>query len=98
MEDDLERERRSKHEQDKQRKKVENDLRAVKENFDSVERSKSELEDVVCRKNKELAALVEKLQDEQRLVAKRSKQIKECGVSGEKIIFQTIGYVNIVIL
>ena len=28
---------------------------------------------------------------------KSKKQIKECGVSGEKIIFLTIGYVNIVI-
>ena len=85
LEDDLEREKRLKLEQDKQRKKVENDLRAVEENFNVVERSKSELEDVICRKNKELAALVEKLEDEQRLVAKSSKQIKECGVSGEKI-------------
>ena len=86
LEDDLEREKRLKLEQDKQRKKVENDLRAVEENLDSVERNKSELEDAICRKNKESAVLVEKLQDEQRLVAKSSKQIKECGVSGEKDI------------
>ena len=94
LEDDLEREKRLKLEQDKQRKKVENDLRAVEENFNVVERSKSELEDVICRKNKELAALVEKLEDEQRLVAKSSKQIKECGVSGERDTdyYSTINY------
>ena len=34
----------------------------------------------------DLSMLVEKLQDEQRLVAKSSKQIKECGVSGERDI------------
>ena len=94
LEDDLEREKRLKLEQDKQRKKVENDLRAVEESFNVVERSKSELEDVICRKNKELAALVEKLEDEQRLVAKSSKQIKECSVSGESDIeyYSTINY------
>ena len=94
LEDDLEREKRLKLEQDKQRKKVENDLRAVEESFNVVERSKSELEDVICRKNKELAALVEKLEDEQRLVAKSSKQIKECGVSGERDTdyYSTINY------
>ena len=81
MEDTLEREKRSRLEQEKQRKKVENDLRAVQETVNVAERSKSELEDVICRKNKELAFLSDKLQDEQRLVAKGLKQVKDCSVS-----------------
>ena len=77
----MEGEKRSKLDQEKQRKKVENDLRAVEETVNIIERSKSELEDMICRKNKELAALAGKLEEEQRLVLKTTKQVKECGVS-----------------
>ena len=77
----MEGEKRSKLDQEKQRKKVENDLRAVEETINIIERNKSELEDVICRKNKELAALSEKLEKEQLLVVKTTKQVKECGVS-----------------
>ena len=80
----MEGEKRSKLDEEKLRKKVENDLRAVKETINIIERSKSELEDVICRKNKELAALSEKLEEEQRLVVKTTKQVKECGVSKNK--------------
>ena len=87
LEDDLERERRLKLEQDKLRKKVENELREIEETVNASERQKNELEDVICRKNKELSALVDKLQDEQRLVAKHVKQVKECSVSKSKKMF-----------
>ena len=82
----MEREKRSKLEQEKQRKKVENELRLVKENINIVERNKIELEDGVCKKNKEISALANKLHDEQALVAKGSKQIRECAVRKKNIL------------
>ena len=81
LEDTLEREKRSKLEQEKQRKKAENDLRMSQENVNIAERFKSELDDVICKKNKEITALTHKLKDEQCIVSKNLKQIKECGVS-----------------
>lgn len=81
MEDSLEREKRIKVEQEKQRKKVENELRVTQENVNIAERGKVELSDVISKKNKEVSALTNKLQEEQTLVNKGLKQIKECGVS-----------------
>ena len=81
MEDSLEREKRIKVEQEKQRKKAENELRISQENVNIAERGKIELDDVICKKNKEVSALTNKLQLEQALVTKGLKQIKECGVS-----------------
>ena len=81
MEDSLEREKRIKVEQEKQRKKVENELRMAQENLIIGERGKVELNDAIFKKSKEVSALTKKLQDEQALVNKGLKQIKECGVS-----------------
>ena len=57
LEDALERERRSKLEQEKQRKKVENDLRVAQENVYIAERCKSDHNEVICKKNKEITWL-----------------------------------------
>ena len=84
LEDALERERRSKLEQEKQRKKAENDFRVAQENVYIAEKCKSEHNEIICKKNKEIAALTNKLKDEQCLVSKNVKQVKECGVSINK--------------
>ena len=81
LEDSLERESRSKLEQEKQRKKVENELRKVQEDVNIAERSKSDLDSIICRNKKEIFALTTKLETEQELVAKGLKQITECGVN-----------------
>ena len=81
LEDSLECEKRTRVEQEKQRKKAENELRMSQENVNIAEKGKAELDDVICRKNKEMSALTSKLQDEQVLVARGLRQIKECSVS-----------------
>ena len=75
LEDALQREKRTRNEQDKLRKKVENELRMAHENCNTVERSKTELEAGIVRKDKELSALTNKLHEEQSLVAKGAKQV-----------------------
>ena len=81
MEDQVEREKRGKNEAEKQRRKIECDLRLAQETIDHVERNKKEMEAAVNRKNNEIASLNDKIEQEQALVAKGLKQVKECGVS-----------------
>ena len=65
---------------EKQKRKVEGDLRLAQESLDQLDRERKEAEVTLCRKNKEIAALAQKLEREQSNVIKCEKQIKECGV------------------
>ena len=49
--------------------------------IEAVERSKKELEANAIRKDKEIATLSDKLNNEQSHLIKAQKQIKDCGVS-----------------
>ena len=60
---------------------MENELRKVQEDVNIAERSKSDLDSIICRNKKEIFALTTKLETEQELVAKGLKQITECGVN-----------------
>merc|ERR1712083_1183147 len=62
---------------EKQRRKVEGDLRIMQETVSELERSKKELEGTIVRKEKDLGGLSSKLDDEQSLVGKLQKAIKE---------------------
>merc|ERR1719410_166242 len=76
-EDALEREKKSKGEVEKMKRKVEGDLKLTQEAAADLERVNSELTSGLQRKEKELSSLSAKIEDEQTLGGKYSKQIKE---------------------
>ncbi|XP_005176298.1 myosin heavy chain, muscle isoform X18 [Musca domestica] len=77
LEDSLEREKKLRGDIEKSKRKVEGDLKLTQEAVSDLERNKKELEQTIQRKDKELAALTGKLDDEQVCVNKNNRQIKE---------------------
>merc|ERR1712242_235641 len=77
MGDALERERKAKSDVEKIKRKVEGDLKLTQEAVSDLERIKSELGQTVQRKEKELASMAAKIEDEQTLGSKYAKQLKE---------------------
>merc|ERR1711923_350645 len=73
----LEREKKAKSDVEKIKRKVEGDLKLTQEAVSDLERIKSELGQTVQRKEKELASMGAKIEDEQTLGSKYSRQIKE---------------------
>merc|ERR1719328_314987 len=76
-EDALEREKKAKSDVEKIKRKVEGDLKLTQEAESDLERIKSELSQTVQRKEKELASMGAKIEDEQTLGSKYGRQIKE---------------------
>merc|ERR1711976_79996 len=76
-EDSLEREKKTKGDVEKLKRKVDGDLKLTQEAVSDLERVKSELSQTIQRKEKELASMGAKIDDEQTLGNKYSKQIKE---------------------
>jgi len=77
LEGNLEKEKRGRANVEKERRKVEGDLKVTQETVGDLERTKKELEAHIDRKEKDAHALLSKLDDEQSLVAKVQKSIKE---------------------
>merc|ERR1711902_425521 len=77
LEDNLNREKRARADTEKKRRKIEGDLKVAQETVMDAERSKKDLEINISRKEKDLSALTSKLEDEQALVSKVQKAIKE---------------------
>merc|ERR1712127_1169406 len=76
-EDTLEREKKAKGDVEKMKRKVEGDLKLTQEAVSDLERVNSEMNGALQRKEKELASLGAKIEDEQTLGSKYSKQVKE---------------------
>merc|ERR1719228_2163191 len=76
-EDALEREKKSKGDVEKIKRKIEGDFKLTQEAVGDLERIRSELSTTVQRKEKELASMSAKIEDEQTLGGKYSKQVKE---------------------
>merc|ERR1712088_1273888 len=76
-EDTLEREKKAKGDVEKQKRKVEGDLKLTQEAVADLDRIKNEAAQAVQRKEKEVASLAAKIEDEQTLGGKYSKQVKE---------------------
>merc|ERR1719150_53433 len=76
-EDNLEREKKAKSDVEKIKRKVEGDLKLTQEAVADLERIRSELGQTVQRKEKELSSMGAKIEDEQTLGGKYSRQIKE---------------------
>merc|ERR1712186_68289 len=77
MVDSLEREKKTKGDVEKLKRKVEGDLKLTQEAVSDLERVKSKLGQTTQRKEKEITSMATKIEDEQTLGSKYSKQIKE---------------------
>merc|ERR1712241_306077 len=77
LQDGVNREKRSRGDVEKQRRKVEGELKMAQETVNDLEQTKRELENIIARKEKDTAVLNAKLEEEQSLVAKVQKGIKE---------------------
>merc|ERR1711899_531780 len=62
---------------EKMKRKIEGDLKLTQEAVSDLERVKSELSQTIQRKEKEITSMSAKIEDEQTLAGKYSKQIKE---------------------
>merc|ERR1712158_137186 len=77
LEDSLNKEKRARADIEKKRRKIEGDLKVAQETVMDAERGKKELEAGIARKEKDLSGLSSRLEDEQTIVAKAQKAIKE---------------------
>merc|ERR1719150_2593419 len=77
LESSLDKEKRGRANVEKERRKVEGELKVTQETVSDLERSRKELENAISRKEKDASGLFSKLEDEQSLVAKVQKSIKE---------------------
>merc|ERR1712109_443479 len=76
-EDSLEREKKAKGDVEKLKRKTDGDLKLTQEAVSDSERVKSELVGAMQRKDKEIASVSSKIDDEATLGAKYAKQVKE---------------------
>merc|ERR1711874_379974 len=77
MESGLDKEKKGRANLEKQKRKVEGDLKMAQDAVADLERGKHEVEAVIANKEKNNQLLAAKLDDEQSLVAKAQKNIKE---------------------
>jgi len=77
LEDSYNREKRARGEVEKMRRKIEGELKVTQEGVTDLERQKKELENNIARKEKDGMVLASKLEDEQSIVGKIQKAIKE---------------------
>merc|ERR1711994_770745 len=84
-EDALEREKKCKGDAEKMKRKVEGDLKLTQEAVSDLERTISELGQTVQRREKEISSIGAKIEDEQTLGSKYSKQVKELQVRVDEL-------------
>merc|ERR1719237_1483539 len=77
LEGSADKEKRSRGNAEKERRKIEGELKIMQETVSELERSRKELEVAIARKDSEMSGQGSKLEDEQSLVAKVQKSIKE---------------------
>jgi len=77
LEGALDKEKRSRGNLEKEKRKVEGELKITQDLIAELERGRREIEATIGRKEKDIAGLAAKLDDEQSLVAKAQKNIKE---------------------
>ena len=77
LESSVEKEKRDRTKVEKERRKIEGELKMAQEVVADIERSKKELEGIISRRDSELNAQTSKLDDEQVLVGKVQKSIKD---------------------
>merc|ERR1740131_419862 len=77
LESSYEKEKRSRGNLEKDRRKLEGELKMLQESVNELERSKKEVEAAIMRKDNEIGSIALKLDDEQAIVSKTQKSIKE---------------------
>merc|ERR1712020_115808 len=77
LEDSLSREKKARGDVEKKRRAIEGDLKVTQDTVMGLEREKKDLENRISTKEKDLSMLSSKLDDEQSLVTKSQKGIKE---------------------
>merc|ERR1719350_975946 len=77
LEDSHEREKKSRLDMEKQRRKIEGDLKVTQEVVIDLERDKKDVENLIEKKDKDIHDAQKRLEDEQNIVAKLQKAIKE---------------------
>merc|ERR1711994_535767 len=77
LDDSLSREKKARGDVEKKRRALEGDLKVTQDTVMGLEREKKDLENTIARKEKDIGALSSKLDDEQTLVGKATKTIKE---------------------
>merc|ERR1712241_1558695 len=77
LEDSANREKRGRGDMEKQRRKLEGELKIAQETVVDLENAKRDLENMIARKEKDTQGASAKLEDEQSLVGKVQKSIKE---------------------
>merc|ERR1712128_252297 len=77
LEDSYEREKKSRLDMDKQRRKQEADLKVTQEVVIDLERDKKDVESLIEKKDKDMHEAQRRLEDEQNIVGKLQKSIKE---------------------
>merc|ERR1712150_167514 len=77
LNDSLTREKRARGDIEKQRRKKEGELKVYQETVAELERDKKEIEGIIIRKETDFSQLSTKLDEEQQVVAKAQKPIKE---------------------
>ena len=75
-EDALEREKKARLEQERNKRRSEAEVKSMQAALDALQRSKKEVETATTRKEKEISALTDKLNNEQTNLSKANKQIK----------------------
>merc|ERR1712209_262126 len=73
----LQKEKKSKRDVEKMKRKIEGDLKLTQEAVSDLERVRSELQQTLMRKEKELSSVSAKIDDEATLGSKYAKQLKE---------------------
>lgn len=77
LEESLDREKRLRGDADKNKRKVDGELKLTREAVLDLERNRKELEQTILQKDKEISALSANVEIEQNLVGKLQKQIKD---------------------
>merc|ERR1712227_689100 len=77
LEGSVDKEKRNRGNLEKERRKIEGELKILQETVAELERSRKELEAQISRKDSEMTGFANKLEDEQSLVSKVQKSIKE---------------------
>merc|ERR1712088_909281 len=77
LESSLEREKRSRATVEKERRKLQGELKLAQDQVAELDREKKNAEGVLVQKDRDIAALAAKLEDEQNIVGKSQKGVKE---------------------
>merc|ERR1719507_1446508 len=78
LESSLEREKRSRANIEKERRKIQGELKLAQDQVAELDRERKNAEGILVQKDRDISVLASKLEDEQNIVGKSQKSVKEC--------------------